>query len=228
MVIPVTIFPKGSRVGRFNFLVEGIVKRTVVILGLVALLLPMAALADTIKLGNEFGTITYTTAGVVSKGLELVSFNGITAPPGHSLGTVSFKTGALISGDLLSGGTFSSTGSSFVITSGGGGYGQPSKGAIFTGSFVGPIQWTLVSHTGQFNYVFTLSGKVQGMLYNGQIISGTTTQTIYVFQNQWIHDHQGSATLGNTNFAVPEPGTMGLLGTGLVALGGLRRRFLRI
>lgn len=200
-------------------------KRIAVILGLWALLVPMAAWADTINLTNQFGTITFSTAGVVSKGAELVTFNGIHAPKGHSLGSVSFSTGVLVSGSLWSGGTFSSTGSSFVVTSAGGGYGQPAKGIIFKGSFVGPVTWTLVSHTGQFNYVFTLSGTITGQLWTGRTITGTTTQTIYVYQNQWVHDHQGTAYLGNSHLSVPEPGTLGLLGTGLFALGSLRRKF---
>lgn len=186
----------------------------------------MAAWADGINLTNQFGTITLSTGGVVSTGAELVTFNGVTAPKEHALGYVSFSTGALASGSLWSGGTFSSTNSSFIVTSGGGGYGQPAKGVIFKGSFVGPVTWTLVSQTGQFNYVFTLSGKIQGQLWTGREVTGTTTQTIYVYKNQWVHDGKGLAWLGNSNLSVPEPGTLGLLGTGLLALGSLRRRFL--
>ena len=181
----------------------------------------MAAWADGINLTNQFGTVTITNAGVVSVGSQLVRFNNITAPPGHALGSVSFSTGALASGTIWTGGTFSSVGSSFIVT-GVGNFGQP-KGTIFSGSFVGPISWTLVSHTGAYNYVFTLSGTIRGQLFDGRVVTGTTTQTIQLYQNQWIHDHKGSIKLGRT-FIAPEPGTLGMLGTGLIAVAGTLRR----
>ena len=90
-------------------------RRLIVVLGLCALLLPMAAWADGINLTNQFGTVSITNAGIVLNGSELMSYNGIVAPPGHSLGTVSFANGALVSGDIWTGATFSSVGSSFQI-----------------------------------------------------------------------------------------------------------------
>ena len=88
----------------------------------------------------------YFDSGITSKGSQLTSFNGIQAPPGHSLGSVSYSTGALISGSIAAGGIFSSAGSTFDVV-GKGNYGEP-KGPIFTGGFTGDIAWTLVSHTG--------------------------------------------------------------------------------
>ena len=199
-------------------------RRIAVVLGLCALLLPMEAWADGIDLANKFGTVSVTNAGVVSKGAELMSYNGIVAPPKRSLGSVNFSTGGLTSGDIWTGGTFSSAGSSFVVTSGGGGYGQPAKGIIFSGAFVGPITWTLVSHTGKYNYSFTLSGTIYGALYTGRNVTGTTTQYITLDKNQWNQDQRGWVSLGKTNLAVPEPGTLGLLGTGLIAVAGTMRR----
>jgi hypothetical protein len=197
-------------------------KRISVVLGLCALLLPMAAWADGINLTNQFGTVNVTNAGVISKGAELMSYNGIVAPPGGSLGSVSFSTGALVSGNLWNGGTFSSVGSSFLVT-GVGGNGQP-KGIIFSGTFVGPITWTFVSQTGKYTYNFMLSGTINGTLNGGRNVTGTTTQYITLSRNQWNQDHTGWVHLGKTQLAVPEPGTLGLLGTGLIAIAGTVRR----
>lgn len=204
-------------------------RRVAVIVGLLVLLLPMAAWADEINLTNQFGMVNITTAGVVSKGSELKSYNGIAAPPGRSMGSVSFSTGAFTGASLFSDGTFSSVGSSFLVTSGGGNYGQPPKGTIFSGSFIGPIAWTLVSQSGKYTYNFTLSGTIFGALYTGRDVTGTTTQNITLYKNQWNQDQEGRIRLGSTNLNVPEPGTLGLLGTGLIAVAGsMRRKLFRV
>ena len=156
-------------------------RRIAVMLGLLALLLPMSAWAAGLDLINQFGTVTITNAGIASRGSELIRINRITAPPGRALGSVSFSTGALLKGNIWSGAKFSSMGSSFVVI-GVGHYGQP-KGVIFDGAFVGPISWRVVSQTGKYSYVFKLSGSIRGQLYNGQMTVATTTQTIYAYQN---------------------------------------------
>jgi PEP-CTERM motif-containing protein len=186
-----------------------------------ALALPLTAFADGIVLTNQNGSIAISNAGITSIGSQLRSFNGIVAPPGHSLGSVSFSTGALISGSIATGGTFSSTGSSFVVI-GKGNYGQP-KGTIFSGSFVGPIIWTLTSPPGAKNLTFTLSGTIQGMLFDGRMVSGTTVQNIYTIKGQ-LAQGIGHIKVGSTPLSVPEPGTLSMFGVGLVALGGMVRR----
>jgi len=207
-------------------------KRVTIILGLLMLLLPIAAWADGIDLTNRSGTITYTTAGVASTGSQLISFGGITAPKGSALGSVSFTTGAFTGSSLWQNGTFSSTGSTFDIMGQGkwlaSVLGSPAKGkvALFTGSFVGPISWTLVSAV-HASYVFDLSGTISGTLWTGQHVTGTTTQTIYSFTDQWPTDHKGVIHAGQSQMAVPEPGTLSLFGTGLFTLAGIMRRKLR-
>jgi len=194
--------------------------RRVVVLALLALILPIAAWADGINLTNQFGSISVSDSGITTRGSELTSFNGIVAPKGHSLGTVSYSTGALTSGTIAGGGVFSSTGSSFNVV-GRCNYGQP-KGVIFSGAFVGDISWTLVSQV-KTKLTYTLSGDISGQLYTGRMVTGSTTQTIVSTAGQ-LQNGVGHITLGNTHINTPEPGTLGLLGTGLLGIAGTFRR----
>jgi hypothetical protein len=199
--------------------------RRVVILALLAMAVSVAASAGTIDIVNQFGSISITSSGISSTQSQLKMFNGIVAAPNQALGTVNFATGACLSGCNGSGipgnsATFSSVGSSFVVTCATAACGGHIT--LFSGAFVGPITWTLVSQSGQ-SLVFSLSGEIQGMLSNGQFVTGNTTQTIFTATGQ-LSEGIGHIRIGNSSLVVPEPGTLGLLGTGLVGIAGVFRR----
>jgi hypothetical protein len=164
---------------------------------------------------NKNGSITIGPSGITSKGSHLIQFGHV---QGTGLGLVNFSTGALISGTIQSGGVFSSTGSSFTVI--GTGKGIP-HGVLFSGTFTGNINWTFVGQVGK-QLQFQLTGTLVGQLFNGRTVTGTTVQNIYSYPNQ-LNSGIGHITLGTSTF-VPEPGTLGLLGTGLVGLAGLVRR----
>jgi hypothetical protein len=162
---------------------------------------PPPPATTTIDFTNQFGTVNLTNAGIVSKGSELQSYNGILAPPHRSLGSVNFSAGAFTGASILTGGTFSSAGSSFNLIS----------GAANFGSFAGPVTWTLVSQTGKYTDNFTLSGAFSGTLYTGAAVTGTTTQNITLYTDQWTHDHEVLIRTGNGQLTVPDPSKAALL-----------------
>lgn len=193
------------------------------LLAVLALVLPVVARADTIDIINHFGGVTITDAGIVSKQSQLWSYNGVQAGKGHALGSVYFATGAFIasSGSIWTGGQFSSVGSSFIVKCNGN-YGTY-HGVVFSGSFEGPIDWTMVLYDPSTHiHEYQLTGTIQGQLWNGHMAKGTTTQTIYTYWGQEAKDHQGNIHLGTSRISpTPEPGTLGLLGTGLIVIAGV-------
>jgi hypothetical protein len=192
---------------------------------LLAMALPMAAFADnSVDFTNSGGTLSGSSAGLSLSGSTLIAVNGLNGGSlvTGNLGTVSFSTGALISGNLQSGGTFAGGGSFMVTANGNGGI---TAGTLFSGTFDGPVTWTMTTlANGTHNY--TLTGTMTGTWINGSTVYGTSVQ-LTINTGKAFFDGTTRISSGDTSVVVPEPGSLALLGTGLVGLAGILRRKLK-
>jgi len=200
--------------------------KKLILLAVLALALPMAAFASSgVDFTNGGGTLSGTNSGLSLSGSVLVAVNGLNGGgliTGSNLGSVTFTTGALSSGSLAMGGTFAA-GGSFTIT-GNGMNGIP-NGTLFSGTFSSPVSWQLVTlANGTHNYIMT--GVMTGTTMSGFSTNGVTVQ-LTINTGKGFFNGSTQISSGDTNIVVPEPGTLTLLGTGLISLAGAVRRKLK-
>ena len=175
--------------------------KKVVLLALLALALPTVALADTVTDYAGYGTSgagTATLSGSATNGGSLSFSMVLDQINGGATGN--YGTIAFTTGTLSgSGGVFSFTGGTLTITG-------TSSNTLFSGTFTSG----------------TVIATSTNILVSGALANGGGTATITIAKNGGL---TVSSDIGIVS--TPEPGTLGLLGTGLVGIAGIVRRKLR-
>jgi hypothetical protein len=207
--------------------------KRIVLIAFLALALPVAAFGDTWDITNNVGTLKGGNASLslVGSWLTAIDDDGVLVIQIPHPGTVAFTVGTFFGGagnplNSLSGvGSFLNLfGSTFTINLTAAvpllGLGP---GLLFNGSFTGPAAWTP-----EGGDIYQLSGYVSGMLTIGkkkEKVNGFTSQLYYgtLVGGEFC----GTLGSGDTILSTPEPGTLGLLGTGLVGLAGIVRKKLK-
>jgi hypothetical protein len=195
-------------------------------LSLLLLLLPTSVWANSVAWQNVGGHITASGKAVSLNGSTMSGMFATSSSSGFTGDAFSFTTGPLISGTLSGGGTFAAGGS--ITISGTGSNGIP-LGVVFHGAFTSPTAWTATwnpnagpNHDGRWYY--SLTGSFSGVLSNGQHVSGKVTEDTFDVPGGKSFDSSVNLNSGVLNISVPEPQTLSMMCTGLLAVGAFFRR----
>jgi len=200
-------------------------KRILLLAALLALALPTAGFASsTIDFTNSGGTLSGSNGVLTLSGSALVVVNGLGGGliTGNDLGSVSFQTGTLTSN---SNGTLTYAAGGWFKITGNGTNGVP-NGALFTGTFTAPVTLTWESTGVNGTNMYELTGLLSGMTGSGSQTTGVTVQLV-INTGHGVFNGSTYVSSGDTAILVPEPGSLGLLGAGLIGLAGVVRRKLK-
>jgi PEP-CTERM motif len=200
--------------------------KRIFLLAVLALALPTAVFAGSnVDFTNSGGVLSGSNGVLTLSGSTLIAVNGLNGGliTGNDLGSVAFQTGTLTSFSATTGDYTFAAGGWFTIT-GNGTNGVP-NGAIFTGTFSGPVSLALVSSANGTN-IYDLSGALSGTTASGFTTTGVSIQLV-IDSGKGPFDGSTIVGSGDTTVVVPEPGSLGLLGTGLIGLAGVVRRKLK-
>lgn len=200
-------------------------------MALLTLALPVAAFAGTVDFSAQSGTLSGSSSGLMLMGQQVNSIAGLTPSTlqGSDLAVISFNTGALTSTGtgtwtFASGGSFTITAENIP--------GIANGTVIFAGTFdcgnggICTFSETNPSKTSG-NHIYALNGTISGKWYNGLTVSGFTMQATVSTGLGFWDGASVPVISGDTQFTTPEPGSLMLMGTGLIGLGGVLRRKLK-
>jgi len=218
-----------------------LVVQRILAVAVLTLLVPAFAQATTLTFDNKDGMAGTSAVGTV--GPFSLSGSEMTATIGGSAitGSISFTTGSTFTGSLGTGGSWNATGSSFTIHEA-----TPTGGTLFSGAFTAGslVTWTFDGCNdtkGVESCNYGLNGSITGT-YMGHTVSGATVQlylsascTIGVggcsttnlpyyaggFGHSFLKDTGGTTDL---IVGTPEPGSLALMGTGLLGMVFVMRR----